>query len=86
MTLSLPSARDIVRLEELIHRSGDFHDVRLDRKVACIQELNLRVRQIFSKCLGPGGNEEWIVLAPDREQGRLRLPKILLKLGIQLHI
>src|SRR5271170_4193929 len=83
--LLLPAC-DAARLKEFFDGGGDFHAVRLDREVACIQELNLRIRQIFSKRLSSGENEEWIILAPDRQQRRFRSPKIVLKLRIKLHI
>src|SRR5215471_3116124 len=75
-----------IRGQEVFHRRGNFHDVCLDCKMTCIEELNLGVRQVFSKRLGSRGNEKRIILAPDRQQRRFRLTKIFLKLRIKLHI
>src|SRR5262245_24970468 len=71
-----------IRGEEFFHRRGNFHDVCRDCEMTCIQELDLCIRQVFSKRLGSGGNKERIILAPDRKQWRLRLTKIFLKFRI----
>src|SRR5579862_8629361 len=80
------SSRCPARRQELFHCGGNLHDVRLGGKMARIQELYLRVRYIFSKCEGPGGDEKRIVHSPNREQRRLRLAKVVLKRRVQLHI
>src|SRR4030095_3879063 len=54
--------------------------------MTCLDELDLCVRQVLSKCLGSRRNEKGIILAPDREQWRLRFTKIFLKFRIELHI
>src|SRR5271167_2795839 len=51
-----------------------------------IEELNPGVRQVLSKCLGSRGNEKRIILAPDREQGRLRFAEILLEFRIEFYV
>ncbi len=80
------SLRCPVRSEELFHRGRDFDYVRLEREMPGIQELNPRVRYVLSKCLGPRGNEEGVVLTPNRQQRRLGLPKVILKCRIELHV
>src|SRR5580698_10386858 len=83
---ALELAADAVRCEKLPHCSGYLRAVRLDGEVACVEEADLRIRDVFSKRLGPRGNEERIVLAPDSQQRRLRLAEILLELRIKLHV
>src|SRR5579863_9496563 len=51
-----------------------------------IQKLDTGVRNILPICLGPCGKEEWIVLAPNRQQRRLRLSEIVVKSWIEFHI
>src|SRR5271165_3659642 len=80
------STRNLVCLKELSHRGSNFNDVGLERKMSCVKELNLRVRQVPSKRFRPGGNEEGVVLAPDREQRRLRLPKVFLEFRVELYV
>src|SRR5262249_17598131 len=75
-----------IRGEEVFNRRGNFHDVCLNCEMTCIKELDLCVRQVFSKRLGSRRNKERIILAPDRKQWRLRLTKIFLKFRIELHI
>src|SRR5215831_13968725 len=82
----LALAGDVVLLEELLHRSGDLYDMCLERKVARLEEADLRMRDVLSKCFRPGGNEEGVVLTPDRQQRRLRIAEILLKLRIKFHV
>ena len=58
----------------------------LYRKMASIQELDLRVRYVFSKCLGPGRDEKRVVLTPNCKQGWVRLPEVVLKRRIKLYV
>src|SRR5215472_4307759 len=51
-----------------------------------IEELNLGARYIFPKRFRSWGNEERIVLAPDRKQRRFRFTEIFLKFRIQPHV
>src|SRR5215510_10027520 len=74
------------RGEEVFHRRGNFHDVCLDCEMTGIEELDLCVRQVFSKSFGSRRNEKRIILAPDRKQWRLRLAKIFLKFRIERYI
>ena len=73
-------------VEELFHRCRNLDDVGLDRKMTGIKELNLRARYVLSKGFCSRGNEERIVLAPDREQRRFRLTKIFLEFRIKLYV
>src|SRR5215472_8477793 len=79
-------APDAVRFEEVLHGGSNFYSVCLCRKMAGVKELNLRTRQVFPKSFGSCGNEERIILAPDREQRRLRLAEILLEFRIELYV
>src|SRR6185503_14409277 len=80
------STRNAVCIEELLHRCRNFADMRLDRKMSGIEELDRCVRQVFAKRLGSRRNEEGIVLAPDRKQRRFRFAEIFLKFRIELHV
>jgi hypothetical protein len=72
--------------QERLHGGRNFYNVCLCRKMSAIEELDLCVRQVFTKRLCSRGNENGIILAPDRKQRWLRSAKIFLKLGIELHI
>src|SRR5579872_714155 len=69
--------------KEVFHRCRNFYDVSLYRKMSGIEELHLRVRQVFSKCLCSRRNKKGIVLAPNRKQTRLQLTKIFVELRIE---
>ena len=45
-------------IKKLFHRSSNFDDVSLYRKMTGIEELHLRIRQVLSKCLCSRRNEE----------------------------
>jgi len=72
--------------QKLLHGGRNFYDVCLYRKMSGIEELDLCVRQVFSKRLCSRGNEKGIILAPDRKQREVRSTKIFLKFGIEPHI
>src|SRR5262245_29002222 len=75
-----------IRGEEVFDCRGNFHGMCLDCEMTCIEELDLCVRQVFSKSFGSRRNEKRIILAPDRKQWRLRLAKIFLKFRIERYI
>ena len=75
-----------VRGEESSHRGCDFFQMRLQRKVAGIQELDSGARNVATKRFGARRDKVEIVLAPDRQQWRLRRTEILLKFRIELHV
>src|SRR6185437_10748872 len=60
--------------------------MRFRCKVAGIQKLNLRVRQVFAIRFGSRWDEKGIVFTPDCEEGRLVHPKIRLKLRIEFYV
>src|SRR5271154_276750 len=84
-TLSAP-ASDAIRFQELCHGGSNLHDVGLYRKMPRVKELDSCFWQIFSKCLCARRQKEGIILAPDRQQRRLRFAEIFLKLRIELHV
>src|SRR5580704_208825 len=51
-----------------------------------VKELNLCCGYVLPKRFGSHWNEERIVLAPDRKQGRFRFAKIFLEFRIELHV
>jgi hypothetical protein len=54
--------------------------------MTCVEELHLSLWQIAFVSLRASGKEEWIVFAPHSEQGRLKLPKVFLKLRVERHV
>src|SRR5215470_12292688 len=60
--------------------------MRLQCKMPGVEELDLRVRYVSSKCLGAGGNEEGVILSPDCQQRRLGLAKVILKRRIEFQV
>src|SRR5271156_1660178 len=74
------------RVEEVFHRGRDFDDMGLDRKMPGVKKLNLRSGYVLPKGFGSRWQEEWVVLAPDREQGRLRFAEIFLEFRVQLDV
>src|SRR5580658_187497 len=64
------------------HRGGDLREVRFERKMPRLQELNRRVWVVSQECLGARRNEIWIEFAPHGQEGRLRRSKVLLKLRV----
>src|SRR5580658_5505308 len=72
--------------EELAHGKGDLLEVCFQREVPCIQKLNLRARNISAKSFRAGRNEIGIALTPNRQERGLRLPEILLKSRVKLHV
>src|SRR5215510_9914488 len=81
-----PLAADAMSGEKVFHRGGNFDHVSLGGKVSRIEELNRSVREVFPKCLCAWRDEEGVVLAPDGEEGWVRLAEVLVKPRIQLHI
>ncbi len=76
----------IVILQELAHREGNLLEVSLECEVSRRQEFDDRGRNVLLESFSSSGNEVWIELAPYREEWRLRGSKVLLKLGVQLHV
>lgn len=68
--------------EKLLDRRGDFVAVRLERKVAGINEAHVGVGDIAFECLGAGRQKERIVLAPHCQKRRLVLAEVALKCRI----
>src|SRR5262249_32112384 len=50
-------------------RGCDLRGVGLEREVASLDESDDRVRDVALECLGSRRQKEWIVLAPDCEEG-----------------
>src|SRR6476646_11259057 len=73
-------------IKKLFHRSSNFDDVCLSRKVPRSQKLDLCVRQVFLECFRTCGDKKGIVFTPDRKQRRLPFAEILLKFRVELHV
>src|SRR5262249_56403552 len=80
----LTSDRDLRK--KLPYGQGDLLDVRLQREVAGVEQLEDRLRVIALEGLGARGYEIRIVLSPDRKQRRLPFPEILLAGWVELHV
>src|SRR5271166_2253447 len=65
--------------EEAANGRRDLRGVRLQREMSGIEEAHDRVRHVALERLGARRQEEWIVPAPKRQEGRLRGPEIALK-------
>jgi hypothetical protein len=61
-------------VEELADRAGDLLDVGFQGEVTAVDKPDVGVGEVALEGLGPGGQEERIVLAPHREQPRGRTP------------
>ena len=57
----------------------DLRGMRLQREMSGIEEAHSRVRDVGLGRLGPRRQEEWVVSAPCRQQGRLMGPEIPLE-------
>src|SRR5215470_17445702 len=79
-----PPEADVLGGEKVSHRFGDIDHVSLEGKVSRIEELDGRVRKVFSEWLGARRDEERIRRAPKGQGRRGRLTKILGKRRIQL--
>src|SRR5579862_5927100 len=79
-------AHNVILLEEVLHRGRNFNNVCFECEVSRIKELNLSARYIVAKRFGSGGNEERIVLAPDRKYRWLRLAEVFLEFGIEFYV
>src|ERR1700739_846730 len=77
---------DAILLEEVLHRGCNFDNVCFECEEARVKKLNLRVRYLFAKRFGSGGNKERIVLAPDCKQRWFRLAEIFLKFRIESYV
>src|SRR5262249_55269036 len=69
--------------QEFLDRFRDFICVRLERKVSRVVEVNLSIWIVAFESFCTGGQEERIVLAPDREKRWLAGVKVFLKFRIQ---
>jgi hypothetical protein len=65
--------------EEIADGRRDLDGVGLQCEVSGLEESDRRAGDIALERLGPGGQEERIVLAPYRQEGRLVVPEILLE-------
>src|SRR5262245_16794253 len=68
--------------QEIVDCCGDLVAVRLERKVAGVEEAHVCIRYVAFERLGARWQEKWVVLAPGRQKRRLVLAKIGLEFGI----
>ena len=66
-----------------VNGSRDLLDMRFKREMSGIQQFDSGIGIITAVRLGAGWYEERVVLAPDGEQRRLGVAKVLLKNWIQ---
>src|SRR4029453_9697266 len=65
---------------------SDFVAVRLDSEVSRVKERDLRVHDVAFESLCACRQEERVSVAPDSQQWRLLLAKVVLELRIQIDI
>ncbi len=64
----LPAGADRdLRDHELPNQVHDARTVLLESEVACVQQMELRIRQVSQIRVGPFGREDGVVLSPDDE-------------------
>src|SRR5262245_16753081 len=72
--------------EEAVDSTRDLVAVRLEREMACIEQMRLDIWQIAAIRRRTFRREDEVVVAPDDQRGRLILPEELLELRVQRHI
>src|SRR6202042_2168112 len=65
--------------DELADRRRDLCGMRLQREMSGVEEADGRIRDVALESLGAGRQEEGVVFAPHRQQGRLMGAEILLE-------
>src|SRR5262245_2343818 len=74
------------RRQEIADRRCDFVAVRLESEVSGLEERDLRILDVTLEGQSTCGHEERVSVAPDGQQRRLMLAKVLLELRIHLDI
>ena len=69
--------------EEFANRACNLASMRLERKMAGVEKVNLGIGIITRKRLRAGGQEERVVLAPHSERRRAPRPEELLELRVK---
>src|SRR6267143_516290 len=72
--------------QEIPNGAGNFWMVRFQCEVTGVVEMHLSVRVVALERFSARGQKERIVLAPDRQQGRLLRAEIFLEPGIERNI
>jgi hypothetical protein len=72
--------------EELFDQARYLFPMCLERKMTCIEQMRLNIRQIAEVGGGAFRWEDEIVLAPHNQSRRLKLPEEGLEFGVQWHI
>src|SRR5215467_2667567 len=69
--------------EEVADDDRDLWSPAFKREMTGFEQMDLGIRIVLPECLGSGGQEKWIVLAPHGQQRRPLGPEILLEFGIE---
>src|SRR5687768_16564194 len=72
--------------EEFTHQLGDFLSTGFQSEVTGVEQMELERLQISLVGLSTSGREDFIVLAPRNQHGRLVLTEIFLPLGIERRV
>src|SRR5262245_8087468 len=72
--------------EEVADRPGDLHGMCFQRKMARVEEVDDGARNVAPERLRARRQEERVVLAPHREQGRPVRTEVLVELRVQRNI
>ena len=68
---------------EVANGRRNLGSVRLQREMPGVEEADKGVRDVVLERLGPLRHEDWIVLSPHRQEGRLVGSKVLLECRIE---
>src|SRR5690242_19134738 len=72
--------------EKVADDRGDLGRMAFQREVAGLEQVNLGIRIVALVGVRAGGQEKWIVLAPDREKRRPAGADVVLEFGIERDI
>src|SRR5437763_16709349 len=72
--------------EEFPHQRGDLVAIRLQREVACVEQVKLEGLQVALVRFGSVGRKDLVILAPGDQHWRLVLAEVLLPLRIEWRV
>src|SRR5215471_8776068 len=73
-------------VEEVADDDNDLRSLAFEREMTGFEQVDLGIRIVLPECLGAGGHEKRIVLAPHGQQRRPLCTEILLEFGIERDI
>lgn len=73
-------------LQEPEHQMRNLIQIRFQREMSRVDQVDLRIRQILLKGFGPWRHEDDVVFSPHGQQRDLAFPQISLILWVLCHI